>query len=309
MINLKQAFSSYILYLMESINLDKLLSKIVFACVNNNDYQEYKKIFDKRTLEERPFDTKLYQTLEIITSKYPDKSIRILDYGCGGGRLLFYLYSLGYKNIKGCDVLDNYGELKNTQIDKNNYVFNTIFNLDNTFSSCKQFTDTNNNLTIHKDNSFDLILSEQVLEHCQNLEGYTNECLRLLDKKGSVYLTFGQRLRPFENHINTWIIHWFPKFILNFRLNVFRKDRGGSNYYDKLLNLKTVFYFKRLFKSKFNKVDYLTTRYLGKTSIKHYKRRKNLRKFFNFLFNMKFIGIFFRVIVSYFSNPKFILYK
>ena len=97
---------------MEDLNLDKLFSNIRISCEKENEYIKFKKTFDEKISKGKPFDTKLYQTLEIITSKYPDKSIRILDYGCGGGRLLFFLYSLGYKNIKGCDVLDNYGEKK-----------------------------------------------------------------------------------------------------------------------------------------------------------------------------------------------------
>ena len=94
-----------------------------------------KTIFDEKITHEKTYETKLYQTLEIITTTFPDKNIRILDYGCGGGRLLFFLYSLGYKNIKGCDVLDNYGEKKHVQIELNNAFFKKIFNLENVFSS------------------------------------------------------------------------------------------------------------------------------------------------------------------------------
>ena len=104
-------------------------------------------------------------------------------------------------------------------------------------------------------------------------------------------------------------IHWFPKFILNFWLDVFRKEQGGSRYYKKLLNLKSVFYFIKLFNSKFKKVDWLTPRYLTDVNIKFYKRRKKMRLFFNYLFKLKIIGNIIRLIVSYFSNPKFIIYK
>ena len=293
----------------ENLNLDQLQNKIRLLHEEGKDFSKFKNIFDKKILSEKTFETKLYQTLEIITTTFSNKNIRILDYGCGGGRLLFYLYSLGYKNINGCDVLENYGEKKNIQIELNNLFFKKVFNLDNIFSSCTQFKDKDGRLTIFEDRSFDLILSEQVLEHCQNLEGYTDECIRLLDKNGSAYLTFGQRLRPFENHINIWFIHWLPKSIMNIWLDLFRQDRGGSKYYSKLLNLKSVFYFKKLFSSKFKKVDWLTPKYLGKTNIKYYKRRKAMRKLFNFLFNLKLIGIFFRYFVANFSNPKFILYK
>ena len=294
---------------MENLNLDQIFSQIRLSYQENKNNIQLKNLFEKKILHEKPFETKLYQTLQIITSNYPNKNIRILDYGCGGGKLLFFLHNLGYKNIKGCDVIDNYGEKKFIQIDLNNKFFKNIFNLDNVFSSCRQFEEKDKNLTEYDDQSFDLILSEQVLEHCQNLDGYINECLRLLDKNGSVYLTFTQRLKPFENHINTWLIHWFPKPIRNFWLNIFRKEEGGSKHYEKLLNLKTIFFFKKLFKSKFKHVDFLTAEYLGETNIKYYKRRKTLRKIFNFLFNLRLIGFFFRTIVANFSNPKFIIYK
>ena len=294
---------------MENLNLDQLFSLIKLHYEEKKDIKVLKEFFQNKILNERPFETKLYQTLKIITSKYTNRNIRILDYGCGGGKLLFFLYALGYKNIKGCDVLDNYGEKKHIQISLNNDFFKELVGEKNVFSSCKQFVQKAENLTSYKNQSFDLILSEQVLEHCQNLDGYTNECLRLLDQNGSVYLTFNQRLRPFENHINTWFIHWFPKTIRNFWLDIFRKKQGGSKFYEKLLNLKTVFYFKKLFKSKFKHVDFLTAEYLGETNIKYYKRRKTLRKIFNFLFNLRLIGFFFRTIVANFSNPKFIIYK
>ena len=294
---------------MENLNLDQIFSQIRLSYQENKKNIQLKNLFEKKILHEKPFETKLYQTLQIITSNYPNKNIRILDYGCGGGKLLFFLHNLGYKNIKGCDVIDNYGEKKFIQIDLNNKFFKNIFNLDDVFSSCRQFEEKDKNLTKYDDQSFDLILSEQVLEHCQNIDGYINECLRLLDKNGSVYLTFTQRLKPFENHINTWLIHWFPKPIRNFWLNIFRKEEGGSKHYEKLLNLKTIFFFKKLFKSKFKQVDFLTPRYLGETNIKYYKRRKKLRKLFNHLFNLKFVGGFLKFIISYFSNPKFIVYK
>lgn len=294
---------------MDNLNLDQLYKKLIENFNDEKECEKYKILFEKKILNEKPFNSKNYQTLDIITSNYPDKKIRILDYGCGGGRLTFYLYSLGYRNIKGCDVLDNYGKEKSNQIDKNNSLFSKILNEDNIFSSCKQFSENGENLTIYKDKSFDLILSEYVLEHCHNLEGYTDECARLLDNNGSAYLTFGQRLKPVENHINTMFIHWFPKFILNFWLDVFRKEQGGSRYYKKLLNLKSVFYFIKLFNSKFKKVDWLTPRYLTDVNIKFYKRRKKMRLFFNYLFKLKIIGNIIRFIVSYFSNPKFIIYK
>ncbi len=97
---------------MENLNLDQLFSEIRLCHNENKDFIKLKNIFDEKIINEESFETKLYQTLKIITSTFPNKNIRILDYGCGGGRLLFFLYSLGYKNIKGCDVLDNYGEKK-----------------------------------------------------------------------------------------------------------------------------------------------------------------------------------------------------
>jgi SAM-dependent methyltransferase len=294
---------------MENLDLDQLFSNIRIFHDENKDFSDLKKKFDEKLLNEITYETRLHTTLKIITSKFPNKDIRILDYGCGAGRLLFFLYSLGYKNINGCDRLNYIDGQKRVQIDKNNNLFKKIFHLDNVFSHCSEFKDENGKITIYDNQSFDLILSEQVLEHCHNLEGYTDECLRLLDKNGSAYLTFGQRLRPFENHINTWFVHWLPKYFMNIWLNIFRKDRGGSKYYDKLLNLKTVFYFKKLFKSEFKQVDWLTSRYLGEVNIKYYKRKKMIRKIFNFLFNLKFIGIYLRIILAYFANPMFIIHK
>ena len=294
---------------MENLDLDEIYSKIRFLHDENKDFTELKNKFDEKLHNESTYETRLHTTLKIITSKFPNKDIRILDYGCGAGRLLFFLRSLGYKNINGCDRLNYLDGKIRLQIDKNNSLFKKTFDLDNVFSHCNEFKDENGKITIYDNQSFDLITSEQVLEHCHNLEGYTDECLRLLDKDGSAYLTFGQRLRPFENHIKTWFVHWLPKYFMNIWLNIFRKDRGGSEYYDKLLNLKTIFYFKKLFKSKFSKVDWLTSTYLGEANIKYYKRYKKTRNIFNFFFNLKFIGSVFRIVLAYFANPMFIIHK
>ena len=75
---------------METLNLDQLFLKIRYFHNEGQDFTSLKDMFDKKILNDSAYETKLYQNLKIITSTFPNKNIRILDYGCGGGKLLFF---------------------------------------------------------------------------------------------------------------------------------------------------------------------------------------------------------------------------
>jgi len=76
-----------------------------------------------------------------------DKNINILDIGCGNGNLVYWLNSLGYKNVKGIDVSQQ-------QIDQG-----TSFGIKN-LECIDLFTFLNQN-TI----KFDIIIAKDVIEH------------------------------------------------------------------------------------------------------------------------------------------------
>lgn len=49
----------------------------------------------------------LFQSEKIILTKYLNKNMKILDLGCGAGRIYFGLYELGYHNVVGYDIAPN----------------------------------------------------------------------------------------------------------------------------------------------------------------------------------------------------------
>ncbi len=104
---------------------------------------------------------------EYIKSNF-DKSIKILELGPGHSTMLFNLYSSGYKDINFIDKKDNinYKEIKNLNIGK-------IANLD------KEDVPFLNN-------SFDLIIALQILEHLENPWHFKKECARLLRRGGKL---------------------------------------------------------------------------------------------------------------------------
>ncbi|MDW5615075.1 class I SAM-dependent methyltransferase [Mycolicibacterium sp. D5.8-2] len=64
-----------------------------------------------------------------------------------------------------------------------------------------------------EDESFDAILSFDVLEHVQNIESTMSECRRVLKPGGAFYLVFPGFYQPWEHHLTlatrTPCLHWF----------------------------------------------------------------------------------------------------
>jgi 2-polyprenyl-3-methyl-5-hydroxy-6-metoxy-1,4-benzoquinol methylase len=103
---------------------------------------------------------------------------RILDYGCGWGYLSKHLSSQGH-NVIGIDLNQN-------EIDICKLVWG---NGDNLSFQKKQINEL-------KDNSFEIVISSQVVEHVHNAGNYLSEINRVLSRGGELIITLPNILTP-----------------------------------------------------------------------------------------------------------------
>lgn len=106
------------------------------------------------------------------------KNKKILDYGCGWGHLSKHLSTQGH-NVTGID-------LSKSEIDICQSVWGTEENL----------TFLNKQIDYFAPESFDLIISSQVIEHVHNVGNYLSEINRVLSPSGELIITLPNLLTP-----------------------------------------------------------------------------------------------------------------
>ena len=150
-------------------------------------YQKYSSTFS-RTISIESFNAFKPYGNKIVTELFPsDKSIRILDMGCGIGGFVKVFLDRGYLNVEGIDVSSESVSIANhfgiAQVHKGEII---------------------DSLKIKDDNSFDIILYLDVLEHITRHETLCilNETYRILRPGGKVIIhapnaegVFGSRIR------------------------------------------------------------------------------------------------------------------
>jgi ubiquinone/menaquinone biosynthesis C-methylase UbiE len=60
-------------------------------------------------------------------------------------------------------------------------------------------------------NTFDIVLCDQVLEHIDDYDKTIKEMCRVLKKGGISYIDLPNRIFPFDPHYGWFFIHWLPK--------------------------------------------------------------------------------------------------
>ena len=275
-----------------------IVSNKIWKQIVRSDGKDQQLIDDLRiALVTNPEASKLFVILEYIKQlTKEEKSIRILDFGCGSGQLLTYLRILGYENLTGVD-LKSQESLNQVNIMHNNMGFGSdIF-----------FTYDGVSLPFD-DSSFDIILSQQVLEHVHNVEKYFSESKRVLSSGGKILLEFPHRLVPFDTHTRMWFVHYFPPIVRDIIYDKYREN--GSERYNKLLNLHPIWYYKRLLNTMFSFTKDMTGDRIGGFVYRdYYEGNIRIRMMADRLINSLFFGKIIKKILSLFANSTLIIYK
>ncbi len=130
------------------------------------------------------------------------KDCIVLDIGTGSGDIANHIARIA-KHVVSIDISDNRSE-----------------------KGLYDFFIGNENLPF-KDSSFDIIISNHVIEHVTNNKQHLKEIHRVLKQDGLVYLATPNRLWPWEVHYNLPLLHYLPKkMFINLlkQLNIYHED-------------------------------------------------------------------------------------
>lgn len=192
-------------------------------------------------------------------------SPRVLDYGCGAGETVDELRSQGVEAY-GCDVFYGGGD-RSALVAPDLYEQGAIRRME---GSAIPFADA----------TFDLVFSNQVLEHVENLEQSLAEMARVLKPGGRVLSLFPHREAWFEFHVGLPFVHWFPtgsrwrfRYALVMRALGFGSSRQGKrasqwcasalDYLDKWTHYRTRAEIDRAFAAHFITPRRLEAQWLG----------------------------------------------
>lgn len=147
------------------------------------------------------------------------KDKRILDFGCGWGNFLLYCIRNGY-NTFGVDI-------SRTRCEYFSFACKTI-NL-NKYKS--RYVIYDGKTLPFKDETFDIVIANQVLEHVEDLEKTIEEISRVIKKSGILYVRSPDYSRSFfEPHYRTFWIPFFKGKIAEKYLKIIGKTREGLKH-------------------------------------------------------------------------------
>ncbi len=142
----------------------------------------------------------LVETVDEVGQAQKIADIRILDHGCGAGSVLMYLCAIGYTGIYGIDPRS-----------PNSLGWNRLLREVLGLQEDRFFAFDGGTLPFD-DNTFDVVFSQQVLEHVppDTLDTYYAEEYRVLKPGGVVLHQVPHRLVPYDSHTRTWFVHYLP---------------------------------------------------------------------------------------------------
>jgi SAM-dependent methyltransferase len=124
-------------------------------------------------------------------------TLRVLDVGCGRGDTVAWLCARGFDAF-GVDVDESYLEQGRSYLDQTGYGGTRL----RVIAAGRYPFD---------DGAFDVVLSNQVLEHVADLDRFCAEVSRVSNPGARGQHVFPARWRPVEVHMRTPLVHWLPK--------------------------------------------------------------------------------------------------
>ena len=143
-------------------------------------------------------ESRKFKELKIDPKKStPLKNINILDIGCGGGLLCEPLTRLGAK-VTGIDASKNNIEAAKLHAKEMDLDINYIHT-------------SPENMKFEK--KFDVILNMEVVEHVANVDLFIENCAKLIEKKGIMFVaTINRNLKSYVFSIlgAEYVLRWLP---------------------------------------------------------------------------------------------------
>jgi SAM-dependent methyltransferase len=136
-----------------------------------------------------------YQFCADFAARHCSPGAKILDYGCGAGQIVVLMRSAGLDAF-GCEMFYAGGDLRDRVPPE---LLDSVI---------RPMSDDR---IPFPDGTFDFVLSNQVMEHVENLDAVLSEMSRVLKPGGTVLSVFPHRETWREGHSGIPLLHWFPK--------------------------------------------------------------------------------------------------
>jgi SAM-dependent methyltransferase len=139
-----------------------------------------------------------YLARQLAERRGNGKTPRIIDIGCGRGDTVAWLRAEGW-DAYGIDISPEYIERGREYLARNgdDPARLRVMNEDFTYP--------------FPDNMFDVVLSDQVIEHVADLEAFASEVARISAPGASGLHIWDAKWRPIESHLRSPLVHWLPK--------------------------------------------------------------------------------------------------
>jgi SAM-dependent methyltransferase len=138
------------------------------------------------------------EVLDFIRQCAAESDCCILDFGCGRGGMVGRLRRLGWRAF-------------GVEIEQKFIAAGAIVNTGNAESHPALSTMDGSGRTIFPDGFFDIVISDQVLEHVADLGSVASEIARILRPGGHVFHRLPAQYLFVEPHYRLPLVHWLPK--------------------------------------------------------------------------------------------------